>query len=130
MPAPQSILDSIEDPKKQAECQKLKELFDEWTGEKPEVFGKVILGYKSFPYKTKSGCEGTWFSVGFSPRKAGLSLYVVPYHEKVEALKKKLGKAKFGRSCINIKSIEDIDLKVLEKLVMISLDLAEETYNI
>jgi Domain of unknown function (DU1801) len=54
---------------------------------------------------------------GFSPRKAALSIYVMCGLDRSRELLKKLGKHKAGKSCLYVKKLEDIDMKVLKELV-------------
>ena len=48
---------------------------------------------------------------GFSPQKQTLTVYIMPGFTKHEALMKKLGKYKMGKSCLHIKKIEPKDEK-------------------
>jgi hypothetical protein len=43
---------------------------------------------------------------------------------------KKLGKYKTGKSCLNIKNLEDVDLTVLEKLIERSVKAMRKRYNV
>ena len=88
---------------------------------KPEMWGPTIVGYGTYHYKYESGREGYSPLVGFSPRKASLSLYVNATHEKNAAFLEKLGKHKTGASCLYVNKLEDIDIKVLGKMVKNSL---------
>ena len=54
--------------------------------------------------------------VGFSPRKAKLTLYALGGAEKPE-LMKRLGKYKTGKGCLYINKLSEVDIKVLEELV-------------
>jgi hypothetical protein len=62
-----------------------------------------------------------WFKIGFSPRKANLSLHLVFDVNANAALLTKLGKHKTGAGCLYVKNLEDIDVKVLETLIRIAL---------
>jgi len=59
-----------------------------------------------------------WFVVGFSPRKAALTIYGI--HDGYAApdpLLKKLGPHTTGKSCVYVKRLDQIDQNVLERLV-------------
>ncbi|NNL47027.1 MAG: DUF1801 domain-containing protein, partial [Acidimicrobiia bacterium] len=60
---------------------------------------------------------GTWFRVGFSPRKQNLTLYLMDGFDKYNDLLSQLGKHSTGKSCLYVKKLEDVDLKVLTKMV-------------
>jgi hypothetical protein len=115
-------LESIEDEKKRDGCTLIYTLMKKLTKEEASMYGDSIVGFCSYSYKSKSGCVGTWFKVGFSARKTGISIYVVPYIEEIEKLQKELGKAKCGKSCIVIKKIEDINLDILEKMITLGIE--------
>ena len=115
------FLNSITDEKRKEDCFKVLDLMTKESKKEAKMWGSSIVGFGSYHYKYKSGQEGDWFIVGFSPRKQALTLYIVPYIEEQEELVKKLGKVKTGKSCIYVKNIEDIDLKVLSELIKISM---------
>lgn len=63
-----------------------------------------------------------WLRIGFSPRKANISLYISGDIEAQHgAALKKLGKHKTGKGCLYINKLEDVDLKVLKGMVDASL---------
>ena len=69
--------------------QKRKDSFDlvalmqNATGFEPIMWGPSIIGFGSYHYKSeRSRQEGDWLLVGFSPRKAAISLYVFSNGEK------------------------------------------------
>lgn len=86
--------------------------------EKPKMWGSSMIGFGNKIYKSPAtGREVEWFKIGFSPRKANLSLHLVLDIKKHAAELKKLGKHKTGVGCLYINKLADVDLKVLEKLV-------------
>ncbi len=99
------------------------DLMKKHCGEEPKMWGASMIGFGTKIYKSpKTGREVEWFLIGFSPRKANLSLHLVFDINKHEDLLKKLGKHKTGVGCLYIDKLENIDLKVLEKLIITSLD--------
>jgi hypothetical protein len=54
--------------------------------------------------------------IRFSPRKQSLALYIMSGFSDCDSLLAKLGKHKTGKSCLYIKQLADIDLKVLESV--------------
>ncbi len=102
------------DQKKKDSFEILK-LMQEWTGHEPKMWGTSIIGFGQYHYKSeRSKQEGDWMLVGFSPRKAAISLYV---YSGQEELLQELGKFTMGKSCIYVKKLSDINLDTLEKLV-------------
>ena len=64
--------------------------------------------------------EVDWFQMGFSPRKAALTLYLLGGLHKHAELLKKLGKHKTGKGCLYIRRLSDVDGAVLKKLIRTS----------
>jgi hypothetical protein len=87
------------------------------TGEKPKMWGPSIIGFGIQHYKYESGREGDTVLVGFSPRKAATVMYGLIGSKDAEALLTKLGKHTTGKGCLYIKSLSDVDEKVLEELI-------------
>jgi hypothetical protein len=96
----------------------LLKLMQKASKEKPKMWGSSIIGFGNKIYKSPAtGREVEWFKIGFSPRKANLSLHLMLDIKKNAAELKKLGKHKTGVGCLYINKLDDVDLKVLEKLI-------------
>ncbi len=111
------FLQAIEDDRKREDCFKVLEIMQEASGEPPIMWGDSIIGFGRYKYRYASGREGDWPLTGFSPRKRDLTLYIMPGFDRYEDLLSSLGKHKLGKSCLYIKKLEDIDLKVLSELI-------------
>ncbi len=120
-----SVADFIynSDPKKVEDSFKLVSIMERLSGEKATMWGPSIIGFGTYHYKYESGREDDMCRIGFSPRKASFSLYVLSCdgNDDLE-LVKKLGKIKMGASCIYFNKLADIDLNVLEALIKDSLE--------
>lgn len=101
-----------------ADCRTIMQLMKKATGEEARMWGPGIVGYGRYAYKYETGREGEWMITGFSARKANLTLYIMMGFEEEAALMEKLGKHSTGKSCLYIKKLSDVDLKVLEKLIV------------
>jgi hypothetical protein len=115
-----AFLDAIEDEGKRRDARTIDTLMRKATGEKPVMWGASIVGYGRTHYEYESGHAGECAMVGFSPRKAALTLYVLAGFAGQEALLEKLGKHTTGKSCLYIKKLADIDLDVLRDLLAAS----------
>ena len=102
------------------DCRKLLELMRSATGAKPVMWGDSIVGFGRYEYRYASGREGSWFLVGFSPRKRDLTLYIMSGFDGYDELLGRLGRYRTGKSCLYIKRLDEIDLQVLEQLVSTS----------
>lgn len=118
----EDFINSIPDEQKRKDSFVLLEMMKKASGEKPVLWSNSIIGFGNKRYKSATtGREVDWLKIGFSPRKANLSLYVsVGIQEHADALSK-LGKHKTGVGCLYINKIDDIDLKVLRGIIDTSL---------
>ena len=115
--------------KKKDSCELLK-LIQDFTGHEPKMWGGSIIGFGSYHYKSdRSRQEGDWPLVGFSPRKAAISLYVYSGCSGQDDLLKELGKFKMGKSCIYVKKLSDINQEVLKHLMKSTIDFLQEKYK-
>ncbi len=113
----EAYLDAIADPARRADCDALTALIAQVTRQPPRMWGTAIVGFGSYHYVYDSGREGDSCVVGFSSRKADISVYLKGLSEGQEALLARLGKHKADGGCLHIRQMSDIDPKVLEKLV-------------
>jgi hypothetical protein len=108
----------------------LIELMQEITGFEPKMWGPSIIGFGSYHYKSdRSKQEGDWPLIGFSPRKAAISLYVFTGSEAHEHLLQNLGKFKRGAACIYVKKLSDINLQALRILINETIAFLKEKYG-
>lgn len=114
----EGFIDSIPDEQKRKDSYTILKLMEKATKEKPKMWGASLIGFGNKRYKSpNTGREVDWFKMGFSPRKANLSLHVgLDIQQHADALKK-LGKHKTGVGCLYINKLEDVDIKVLEKMI-------------
>ena len=115
-------------PARQAGCEALIAMMQKVTKSPPKMWGGSIVGFGTYHYKYESGHEGDASLVGFSPRKQHIVIYIGPGFTSYPDLMAALGKHKTGQSCLYIKSLADIDMKVLEKLVAASVKFMREKY--
>lgn len=114
---------------KKKDSFELIKLMKEVTGFEPKMWGPTIIGFGSYHYTYASGHEGDAPLVGFSPRKAEISLYVFTGAEEYEHLLENLGKFRKGKSCIYIKKLENIDQEELKKVMRETIQFVKEKYG-
>lgn len=114
---PREYCAALPTARRQEEGARLLELFGAATGERAVMWGPSMIGYGSYDYTYASGHSGTAFRVGFSPRKAALSLYGLQGHEGSQELLERLGKHRRGAGCVYVNGLKDVDLEVLRELV-------------
>ncbi|MBA9073953.1 hypothetical protein GGR22_002120 [Flavobacterium gossypii] len=119
----EDFINTIPEEQKRKDSFVILEMMKEASGEEPVLWGSSLIGFGTKRYKSAAtGREVDWLKIGFSPRKANLSLYIsVGIAEHAEALKK-LGKHKTGVGCLYINKLADVDLDVLKGMIAASLD--------
>src|SRR5215212_3658052 len=97
----EEFISKLDSEQKRKDSYALLKLMEKLTKEKAKIWGGSIIGFGKKIYKSPaSGREVEWFKVGFSPRKANLSLYLVTTIGEMSEPLKKLGKHKTGGGCI------------------------------
>ena len=122
------FLKKIEDPEKQKTSWQILEIIKEISGKDPKMWGDSIIGFGKYHYKYATGREGDWMRIAFSPRKQNFSIYIMDGFDNHSELMEKLGKYKTGKSCLYIKKLQDIDIKILKELMKKSLLNMEKLY--
>lgn len=102
---------------------------EEATGEKAKMFGPTIIGFGQYHYKYPTGHEGDAPLLGFSPRKAAISLYVFTGCEEHKHLLENFGKYKMGKACIYVKKLSDVNIDVMKNMMKESIDFISEKYT-
>lgn len=98
-------------------------LMEKITGSQGVLWGTSMIGFGDYHYKYAIGREGDWFLTGFSPRKNALTIYLMYDISHISIDFSTLGKHKKGKSCLYIKSLDDVDLKALENIIKTSISL-------
>jgi hypothetical protein len=119
------FIEGVENEKKKADAYQLLRIFEEVTGFEAKMWGPSIIGFGSYHYKYASGHEGDAPLVGFSPRKAKISLYLSYESEERERLLESFGKHTKSKACIYVNKLADIDTNVLKDLIKLTV----ETYQ-
>lgn len=115
---------------KKLDSYELVKLIQEVTGFEPKMWGPSIIGFGSYHYKSdRSTQEGDWPLIGFSPRKAAISLYVYSGSDQHAHLLKDLGKFKMGKACIYINKLSDIDQGELIKMIKETIQFLKMRYG-
>jgi hypothetical protein len=124
------INETVDTEQKKQDSYDLVKLMTEISGEQAKIWGSSIIGFGKYHYKYNSGHEGEAPLIGFSPRKAAISLYVFTGLEEHEHLLQELGKYKIGKACIYIKQLSDIDAKKLKSTMKETIKYLTNKYSI
>lgn len=119
----------VETEQKRNDSYSLLKLMEKISGYEAKMWGPSIIGFGKYHYKYKSGHEGDAPLIGFSPRKAAISLYVFTGLKEHEHLLEDLGKFKMGKACIYIKKLSDIDQEKLKLLMKGTINYLKSKYG-
>lgn len=124
------VLSFAQTEQKQQDSFELIKIMQEYTGFEPKMWGPSIIGFGVYHYKSeRSRQEGDWPLVGFSPRKAAISLYVYMGTPEQDKLLQEFGKFKMGKGCIYVKKLSDINVEVLKKMMGETITALKEKYG-
>jgi hypothetical protein len=114
------FLASVEPERRRLEGLRLRDIMRDVTGEEPVMWGPSIVGYGLMHYTYASGRDGDWMKVGFSPRKAALSLYGLKSGPEAEDLLSRLGPHTASVGCVYVKRLDEVDEAVLRTLIALA----------
>lgn len=117
----EEYLSQIEHERKREDAFAVMRLMQEVTGKSPVLWGKIV-GFGKYQYKLANGKTGESMLVGFAPRKANLTLYIMAGFDEYDDLLSRLGKHKTGKACLYINKLADVDEDVLRELVQRSVE--------
>jgi hypothetical protein len=119
-PTEVSVLDfigALPDEQKRRDSLVLLDIMQQASGETPVLWGNSIIGFGLKRYESPaSGRQVDWFVIGFAPRKANLTVYLIDLR-KHEAVLPNLGKYKTGGGCLYLNKLADVDLGVLKDMI-------------
>ena len=114
----EGFIDGVPDEQKRKNCHVILKMMEKATKEQPKMWGSSLIGFGNKRFKSPAtGREVDWFKIGFSPRKANLSLHLILDLKKHADALKNLGKHKTGSGCLYINKLADVDMRILEKLI-------------
>ena len=124
----QAFLRRLDHEGRREDCFRLLAIMEAITETRPRMWGTSLIGFGSYHYVYASGREGDWPVAGFSPRKRDLTIYIMPGFGNYQPLLKQLGPHKTGKSCLYLKRLDDVDTRVLERLIKRSVSDMEKMY--
>ncbi len=112
----EEFINGVADEQKRKDSFVLLSLMEKASKKKPKMWGNSLIGFGKKRIISASGREVEWFDIGFSPRKANFSIYLMNLEVHADALSK-LGKHKTGMGCLYVNKLADVDMKVLEAMI-------------
>lgn len=129
-----AFLAGVEGDERRADAAALAKMMSDITGCQAMLWTGGIVGFGRYHYTYASGHEGETCLVGFSPRKAEFSIYLMGIYfpdtaAKADAVLAKLGKHRMGKACLYVKRLSDIDSGALAELVRLSVTRLKQEYG-
>ncbi len=115
--AVQAVIDDVADERRRKDATALLALMTEVTGYEPKVWSANTIGFGQYHYRYKTGQEGDFFTVGFSPRKDRLTLYIMSGLRGFEDILDRLGPHQASKSTVHVKRLDDLDQEALQELI-------------
>lgn len=114
---PLQVIAAIPNEKKQADARALLTIFTEATQKPPVVWGEKFIGYGTYKYRCASGYSAEIYATGFSVTKRKITLHLYLDEPELQDYLKRLGKITFGKSCVYINKLADVDTAILTEML-------------
>jgi hypothetical protein len=124
-----AFLNCVENQKRAADARLVMDMMTRVTGLPAKMWGAAIIGFDRYTYKRRDGSEHSYMMVGLSPRKAALTVYIMPGFKNYTEQLARLGKHKHSSSCLYITRLENVDFEVLEEIVTDSYQVMRNRYG-
>jgi len=125
----EDFINAVENEQKRKDSWDLLALMEKITGSEAKMWGSSLIGFGQYHYKYESGREGDFFITGFSPRKAALTVYIMPGFDGYKNQMEKLGPHRTGKSCLYLRNLDVVDQGVLEEIIQDSVKVMRDRYE-
>lgn len=115
--SPHAFIAGLDDGRRKREAELLLPWFETLTGLKGQMWGPSMIGFGRYHYKYESGREGDFMMTGFAPRKAAMTLYIMPGYRDMSDTLARLGPHRIGKSCLYLNRLDAVDMDVLAEIV-------------
>lgn len=122
-------LASRANPEQLKDCKAIMAMCKRVTRKPSYMWGPSIVGFGSYTYRYESGHSGDAPLAGFAIRGRELVVYLGVDDPGQAELLTTLGKHKMGKSCLYFKRLADLDVKVLEALIALSVAEVKRRYG-
>lgn len=116
--SPQAFVAGLDDGRRKREAEILLPWFETVTGLTGRMWGLSMIGFGRYHYKYETGREGDFMMTGFAPRKAAMTLYIMPGYRDMSDTLARLGPHRIGKSCLFLNRLDAVDMDVLAEIVM------------
>lgn len=127
---PRAYICALDEGRRKREAEILLPWFETVTGLKGQMWGPSMIGFGRYHYKYDSGREGDFMLTGFAPRKAAMTLYIMPGYRDMSETLARLGPHRIGKSCLYLNRLELVDMDVLAEIVTDGVAYMRKNYKI
>lgn len=113
----EGFLKCVENKRRADDARAVAAMMARITGCGPKMWGDSIIGFGSYTYKRRDGSAHSYLLTGLSPRKAALTIYIMPGFSAYGDLLAQLGPHKHSRSCLYITRLDKVDQTVLAEII-------------
>lgn len=123
-------INAMESQQVRDDARVLLNLFVDATGASPRMWGASIVGYGEYVYYRANGDQGLMTATGFSMRKSGPVLYIMPGYSDYQSLLDELGPHKLGKSCLYLKNLNGVDFTAIRKLIKLGVKDLQKNHEV
>ena len=127
---PRAYICALDEGRRKREAEILLPWFETVTGLKGQMWGPSMIGFGRYHYKYDGGREGDFMLTGFAPRKAAMTLYIMPGYRDMSETLARLGPHRIGKSCLYLNRLELVDMDVLAEIVTDGVAYMRKNYKI
>tara|TARA_R110000782_G_scaffold229321_1_gene315731 strand:+ start:323 stop:757 length:435 start_codon:yes stop_codon:yes gene_type:complete len=127
---PRAYICALDEGRRKREAEILLPWFETVTGLKGQMWGPSMIGFGRYHYKYDGGREGDFMITGFAPRKAAMTLYIMPGYRDMSETLARLGPHRIGKSCLYLNRLELVDMDVLAEIVTDGVAYMRKNYKI
>ena len=125
----EAFLSQVEPAHRRVDAETMLRLMKRITRMKPVMWGDSIVGFGRYHYKYESGREGDYFLTGFAPRKAAMTVYIMPGFKQYADQLARLGKHRHSVSCLYLSRLDGLDMTALEEIIRDSVRRMKKMYD-
>lgn len=123
-----AFLSGVAHARRREDAKAVCAMMERLSGQPPRMWGGSIIGFGAYEYQQKNGQAGRWPIVGLSPRKANLTVYIMPGFDAFADDLAALGPHKTSVSCLYLTDLRKVDMAVLERIVARSIEIMRARY--
>ena len=124
----EDFIAAVDNVRRREDARIMDALLREVTGQAPQMWGPSIVGYGRYTYVNTTKKPADWPIIGFSPRKAAMTIYIMPGFNERPDLMARLGPVKTSVSCLYVNRLDQVDMGALRELCEWSVARMRERY--